>query len=137
MRQMVARSPYDAYRRVQAETSSGADLVLLLLRGALRFLDRAQSGIEADNIELSHNSLTRAQDIISELNTTLNHDQGGDLAAGLESIYTYALERLVEANMRKKIEPIQEVRRLVGELTSAWEDSLDASRSGSTSREDV
>ncbi len=136
MRQMVAKSPYDAYRRVQAETSSGADLVLLLLRGALRFLDRAQSGVEDDDIQLAHNSLTRAQDIISELNTTLDHEQGGDLAGGLESIYTYALERLIEANMRKRVEPIQEVRRLIAELTSAWEESLAASRTGPVITED-
>lgn len=83
MRQMVAISPYDAYRRVQAEISSGADLVLLLLRGVLRFLDRAQSGVEVNDIQLAHNSLTRAQDIISELNTTLNHEQGGHVAGGL------------------------------------------------------
>ncbi len=130
MRQILAKSPYDAYRRVQAETSSGADLVLLLLRGSLRFLDRAQSGVEANDIELAHNSLTRAQDIIAELSTTLNHEQGGEVATGLDSIYTYALERLIEANMRKLVEPIQEVRRLIGELTAAWEDSIAQSRSG-------
>ena len=102
----------------------------------MRFLDRAQSGVEDGDIQLAHNSLTRAQDIISKLNTTLNQEQGGDLAGGLESIYTYALERLIQANMRKRVDPIQEVRRLIAELSSAWEESLAASRSGSVIIED-
>ncbi len=38
--------------------------------------------------------------------------------------------------MRKRVEPIQEVRRLIGELSSAWEESLAAFRSGPVSRED-
>ncbi len=128
MRQPVTKSPYDAYRHVQANTGSGADLVLMLFRGALRFLDRAQANIEGGNVQDAHNALVRAQDIISELNTTLDHERGSDLASGLESIYTYAIERLIEANLRKQIEPVQEVRRLVAELATAWEDAINTSR---------
>jgi flagellar secretion chaperone FliS len=124
----MTKSPYDAYRHVQANTGSGADLVLMLFRGALRFLDRAQANIEADNVQDAHNALIRAQDIISELNTSLDHERGTDLASGLESIYTYAIERLIEANLRKQIEPVQEVRRLIAELATAWEDAIGASR---------
>lgn len=128
MRQLMTKSPYDAYRHTQAHTSSGADLVLLLFRGALRFLDRAQAGIESQNVQAAHNALIRAQDILSELQTTLDHEKGGDLAVSLDNIYGYARERLIEANLEKQVEPVQEVRGLVAELAAAWEDAINSGR---------
>lgn len=129
MAQTPLKLPFDQYRRVQTETGSGADLVLLLYQGCVRFLNRAQMAIEGKNVEGAHNALIRAQDILRELQSTLNYDAGGALATSLEGIYGYCLLRLVEANMSKTIEPVIEVKRLIGELASAWEEAMRGLRS--------
>ena len=122
------KSPYDQYRKVQAETGSGADLVLMLYQGAVRFMNRGIAAIERRKIEDAHGALLRAQDIMRELQASLNHEAGGDLANGLFSLYQYCVDRLIEANLRKDAEPVREVRALVQELLSAWEQAMRAAR---------
>lgn len=124
MAQPTLKMPFEQYRRVQAETSSGADLVLLLYQGAIRFMNRALAALDANNVEGAHNALVRAQDILRELQVTLNHQAGGELAAGLASIYDYCVQRLIEANIRKAPEPVSEVKRIVQELAAAWEEAM-------------
>jgi flagellar secretion chaperone FliS len=112
---------YQAYRQTQAETAAPGELVVMLYRGAARFVGSAVEAIEANNVPVAHNSLVRAQAVISELLETLDLERGGDLARNLLRIYEYMNFRLVEANLRKDTQPAREVERLLRELLPAWE----------------
>ena len=63
------------------------------IRGAVRFLDRAQSGfLPEDPVEFNstiNNNILRAQDIIRELDYSLNVEEGGELAIQLRRFYDY------------------------------------------------
>ncbi len=112
---------YQAYRQTQTETAAPGELVVMLYRGAARFVGSAVEGIEAHNIEAAHNSLVRAQAIVTELLETLDLARGGELARNLVQIYEYMNHRLIEANLRKDAAPAREVERLLRELLLAWE----------------
>ncbi len=58
--------------------------------------------------------------IITGLDSCLDREQGGDLAANLEAIYDYMNMRLLEANAENDIAKLEEVARLMGEIRSAW-----------------
>ena len=49
---------------------------------------------------------------------------GGDVAPTLYRLYEYYNRRILEANMRKEIEPIREVEHLLGDLRDAWAEML-------------
>ena len=77
---MVPSNPWNSYRKVATQTASPGQLVLMLYEGAIRFLERALSGFEiedpAESNETISNNLLRTQEILFELNVSLNMQKG-------------------------------------------------------------
>jgi flagellar protein FliS len=126
---MVAQDYARTYRANSILTASPGQLVLMLYDGALRSLSIAREAFarpveDARRIEIINTQLLKAQNIISELQGTLNHDAGGDFAKTMERLYDYYNRRLTEANMRKQEEPVVEVERLLREVRDAWAEML-------------
>lgn len=124
-----------AYQAQAVLTASPGQLVLMLYDGALRFLGYARDALaspveEPRRIEIINTNLIKAQNILAELQGTLNHDAGGDHAANLDRLYEYYLRRLFEANMKKKIEPVIEVEGLLRQLRDGWAEMLRAQETG-------
>jgi flagellar secretion chaperone FliS len=96
----------------------------MLYDGALRFLNRALEGFRCeDPAELNmtvNNNLSRARDIIRELDCALDIDKGGDLALTLRRLYDYFEERIHASNLRKQRDGIEEVIEHLGVLREAW-----------------
>ena len=118
-----------AYRANSVLTASPGQLVLMLYDGALRSLalTREAFGRPADDmtrIAVINQQLIKAQAIITELQGTLNHQAGGEFSRQMESLYEYYNRRLVEANLRKRVEPVIEVERLLTEVRNAWSEML-------------
>jgi len=117
------------YQSQAVLTASPGQLVLMLYDGALRFLGHAIDGLKAPEeaprrIEIINTNLIKAQNILAELQATLNHEAGGDYAANLDRLYDYYIRRLAEANMKKKVEPAIEVEGLVRQLRDGWSEML-------------
>jgi flagellar protein FliS len=135
---MLAQSYARTYRTNAVLTASPGQLVLMLYDGALRSLALAHEALERPEedvrrIEVINKQLLKAQAIISELQSGLNFDAGGEIAKTLNGLYDYYNRRLMEANMRKRIEPVIEVERLLGELRAGWAEMLAKQGGASTS----
>ena len=109
------------YRQTQAQTAAPGELVVMLYRGAVRFVSSAIEAIDSKDLAAAHNGLVRAQAIITELHQTLDVEQGGDIARNLAALYAFMNERLIEANVCKDAAPAREVAALLRELLPAWE----------------
>jgi flagellar protein FliS len=117
-------NPYpqnSAYRKTQVETASPEALILMLYDGALRFMGQAEIAFEEKNIEQISNLLLRVQAIFAELLAALDKDKGGEIACNLERLYVFFLEKLGEANVKKDIKPMLELKPLVQNLRNTWE----------------
>jgi flagellar protein FliS len=111
---------YGAYRRIQTETASPADLILQLYDGLLNNLQRADDAMTAgQDLAAANAALLRAQDIVMELVASLDLD-AGEIAQQLADLYQYVYQRLIEANVRKDRDAIAEVIRLMGRIRDAW-----------------
>ena len=90
------------YRQVGATSEvGGADphrLIQMLMEGALTRMSQAKGMIEIKNHEGKAKLLGRVMDIISTLQSSLDHDQGGDISANLDRLYDYMNNRLLEAS---------------------------------------
>lgn len=109
---------YGAYQRVQAETSSPGERVVLLYDALLKNLRRALAGFDAAEAERVNDGLTRAQDITLELRASL--DPESELAAQLAPLYDYMVRQLIHANVRKERGAVDEVVQLVMPVRDAW-----------------
>jgi flagellar protein FliS len=118
---------YKNYREVEIETASGLRLVVMLYAGAIKFLNIAKEGIKSKKLDIANNNIIKAQDIISELMTSLNFE-AGEIAHNLYSLYLYINRRLLESNIEKNSEIINEVLNLLNTLKGAWEELLKKER---------
>jgi len=121
---MYVNNPWKSYRQIATQTASPGQLVLMLFEGALGALERARAAFDredpAESITAIHNNIQRAQDIIRELNNSLNMEQGGECAATLRRLYDYFERRLWESNLKKDPSGLQEVARHLTVLRDAW-----------------
>ncbi len=125
---MMRASGYDAYQRMQAETSTPGQLIALLYDAMVRSLDRAQTGLEQRDLETAQAPLLRAQDIVLELIASLNVEEDGDagvMARQLAPLYEYMYRRLLEASIHKDVSAVGEVRRLIVPVRDAWSNALE------------
>lgn len=121
MRSGAYEAAGNAYRAQAVETASPVQLVMMLYDGALGAIAVAERALGSPkDMELAHRELMRAQDIVTELLLALDHEQGGDIAAGLGAVYDYCLYRLTSANLAKDPAPLAEVTRWLTSLREAW-----------------
>lgn len=120
-------NPYNqnaAYRKTQIETASPEALILMLYDGAIRFIGQAEIAFEEKNIEQISNLLLRIQAIFTELLTALDKDKGGEIAVNLERLYVFFLEQLSEANVKKEVKYLLEIKPLIIDLRNTWEQAM-------------
>jgi flagellar protein FliS len=108
-----------AYRATAVLTASSGQLIVILYDGARRFLHQAAVAMGDHQIETAHNKLRRAEDILRHLRNTLDMSQG-DIAARLESIYTFSLSHLRQARLEQDPAKVDEISELLGKLRESW-----------------
>jgi flagellar protein FliS len=119
MQQTLARGA-QAYYQTQIQSRSPLELVVMLYDGALRFLQQTVDAMQSGDLVAKRDSLSRAMAIVTELHGMLDLEQGGEVAASLDSLYTYMMERLTIANQQRDAAPVAEVMKLMSGLRDAW-----------------
>ena len=117
---MAFNNPYQQYKKTQVDTASQGKLIVMMYDGAIKFINVAIETMPTKNIEKIHNNIMKSQEIINELISSLNMD-AGDISNRLFSLYMYINKRLMDANLRKEVEPLIEVRKYLVELRDAWQ----------------
>jgi flagellar protein FliS len=88
-------------------------LLLALYEGALGFLERAAVAYGRQDFEHFAYFLGRAQNVIGELDSTLDYKQGHELATMLSRLYEFMIFQLTEARRTRNIELVcEETNRL-------------------------
>ncbi len=109
-----------AYLQTQVTTTSPGDLLILLYDGAIHFLNKSKEYLAVNDVAQKGIYISKTLDIINELDSTLNLDKGGDLAANLHNLYFFCSSSLVMANLKKDAKKIDEVIKILGGLRSAY-----------------
>lgn len=122
----MALNPYQIYQQNAVMMAGPGELTAMLFDGAIKFLNQARQAIMSKDIFAAHQSLIRAQDIISYLNNTVNTTY--EVGANLATIYDYILHRLVEANLKKDTTIINEALDLIKDLSATWREAMARAR---------
>gem|GEM_PF-114397 len=116
------------YRQNSIKTAKPEDLLLMLYNGMLKFLGQAIRRIEEGDVQEAHNQILRVEDILLELQVSL--DMNYDVSISLALLYDYIYRRLVEANSRKDKDALWEVAGLIRELRDTWGEAQRQIREG-------
>ena len=125
---MAINNAYANYQNTKIMTASPAELTLMLYEGAIKFCNIALMGIEEKNIEKAHNNIVKVEHIIEEFQATLNHKY--PVAKDFDNVYTYLLERLFEANMKKDPEILGEVLEHLRTMRDTWKEVMRLTNNG-------
>lgn len=130
-------NPYlKQYKQTQIDTTPKEQILLMLYDGAVRFLHLAKEGFEEKNIEKIHNNLIKVQNIITEFETNLDMEAGGEFAQTLFELYEYLSRQLVQANIKKDINALEIVIKHMTELRDTWKQAVQQFKaSGNSLRE--
>jgi flagellar protein FliS len=109
-----------AYLKTQVNTTSQGDILLLLYEGALKFLGQAKEKIAARDYAQKGILISRALDILAELQSSLNAQKGGTLAENLQKLYFICSTKLLQANLKMDTAIIDEVMRILAGLRDAF-----------------
>ncbi len=121
---MSQKKSYDKYRKTAVKSASREKLLLMLYEGAIKYMKRARAAIENDDIKARGENIGFAYDIVMELNNTLDHKIGGDIALNLEKLYLFVNDKLVEANVKANVQPIDEALKVFEILYQGWQEAI-------------
>lgn len=114
------KNAYQKYKNTSVQSASREKILLMLYEGAIKFTKLAVKAIEEKKIADRGVNIGRAFDIIMELNNTLDHKVGGEVANQLEQLYMFMMEQYTKANITGTAEPLQANLKLLNTLYDGW-----------------
>src|SRR5690606_15781044 len=122
---MNSYSAVNSYASVKVhsgvESASPHRLIQMLFEGAMERIAQAKGAISQKQFALKGELIGKAVAIVGGLQGSLNDNEGGALAANLDSLYDYIIRRLSQANYENNPDYLDECGRLLGEIKSAWD----------------
>jgi len=109
----------NVYFENSVKTASPTKLVELLYKNSIERIDKAIKAIDNNNLIEANNEIIRVEEIILELNV-FKYWKGGEVAKNLRLLYNYIYEQLIQANLKKDIDTLTEVKSLIKDLYETW-----------------
>ena len=113
------------YKQTSVTSASKEKILLMLYEGAIRFVKQAMIAIDNKNIAERGMNIGRAFDVVMELNNTLNHEVGGDIAKNLEQLYMFITEQLTKSNATGQKKPLEDALKVLETLYSGWVEAIE------------
>ncbi|HHM04479.1 MAG TPA: flagellar export chaperone FliS [Gammaproteobacteria bacterium] len=96
-------------------------LIQMLMEGALEKMQLAKANLERGNKAEKARHIDWALSIIDGLQSSLDMEKGGQIAANLDALYDYMQRQLVMANLDNDVAKLDEVSNLLLEIKTAWD----------------
>jgi len=119
---MALNNPYAKYQENTVFTATPEELTLMLFNGLVKFIMMAQQSIDKKDIQKANNDIIRAQDILTQLRTTL--DLKYDIGKQLDALYDFMFFWLIDANINKDVKKLEEVLVIAKDLRDTWTEAI-------------
>lgn len=125
---MAPRKGYEQYNNSRIMTATPAELTLMLYEGAIKFCNIAIVACEQKDIEKAHINITKVENIIENFQATL--DRKYPVSKSFDEVYSYIYQRLVEANMKKDKDILEEVLTHLRTMRDTWKEVMARTQGG-------
>lgn len=109
-----------AYNRTETMGKSQLDLILQVYDGAIRTYTQAKDKYLDNDNEAGFASLEKAQRFVTHLFTTLDHENGGEVAANLGKMYAYIINETEGIKGTKDTKKLGAIIEMLGNIRSGW-----------------
>ena len=114
-------NPYQKYKEQSLTTLTPAELVLKLFDEGVKQMKLADKYINEKDLSSANASLLKSQNIVETLR--LNLDDRYEISGELDRLYTYIYNSLIEANLKKDTELLNEVCEIFTELRETFKEA--------------
>jgi flagellar protein FliS len=109
-----------SYKKTAVETASREQILLMLYETAIKSCKLAKKAMEEKNVADKCKHIGKVHDIVMELNNTLDHGKGQQIAGQLESLYNFCVSQLLVANMNNDLKAMENVTKVLITLYEGW-----------------
>jgi flagellar protein FliS len=110
----------DNYLATEVMTAPPQKLQLMLIEAAIRFAEQARAKWHTAEDDQAAAALSRAQQIVGELLSSLNHDVDPELVRKVASVYLFVFRRLMEANYQRSESKLDDALRVLRVEQETW-----------------
>lgn len=118
------RNAANLYQHNTVQTASPAKIILMLYEGAIKFCNIAKDAIDEGDIVKANTNIQKAEKIIVQLRMDL--DMKYPVANEFDRVYDYIYRRLVEANLQKDNEILEEALKHIKTMRDTWKEVMKA-----------
>jgi flagellar protein FliS len=122
-------NPYKKYKQTQVTSASREEILLMMYEGAIKFNKLALKAAQENKVYDRCINLSKAFDIVNELNNTLDHEVGGDLAKQLEQLYIFVTDQYTKANLTGEAAPLEGALKVLENLYEGWKGAVNIVKS--------
>ena len=109
-----------AYKKTSIHTASKEQILLMLYEAAIKNCKMAILSINDGQIAKKGEYIGKLQDIIIELNNSLDQKIGGDIAKELSALYDFILFTSTKANINIDAKPLEGCLEVLETLYQGW-----------------
>ena len=113
-----------AYKKTSIQTATKEEILLQLYQAAIRNCKKAMQAIDNKQIAKKGEYIGKLQDIVIELNYSLDFEVGGDIAKELASLYDYMIYSTTQANIKIDSAPLVGVLEVLQTLYNGWHEAI-------------
>lgn len=118
----AAGSKQDAYMVQKVMTAKPQELTMMLYDGLVKFIKLALTSLEKKDYEKVHINSVKAQNIVEEFMSTLNHEYA--ISANLEQLYVFVHTELVQGNISKEASHYEAALEIATDLAETWREAM-------------
>lgn len=112
----------DIELKTRVEAADPHELINLLLQGARTHIAVAQGNIARQETQQKCEHISKSLNIIVGLKTSLNLEDGGEMAENLMQIYEHVEMLLLKANLHNDAEFLIQSNNLLTQIHEAWQE---------------
>jgi flagellar protein FliS len=121
----MSLSAYNSNLEAEILSSDPVQLVDILYRLAIDRIGAAREAHRKNDIVLRGRMVTKAFDVLIELQHGLDFEKGGEIARNYARLYDYCQRRLLEGHGTASDICLKEVQSLIADMKEAWQAVLE------------
>lgn len=110
-----------SYQRAQLDGLNQRDLIVMCYRGSIKYLVEAKQRFQAGDVEGFSDLIEKAHRVIFHLYTTLDMQNGGEIAQRLAELYCYIINQTYLLNATKNLDILDGLVKIMTTLKEGWE----------------
>jgi flagellar protein FliS len=122
----MSQNPASVYLQSEAATIPRLKLVRMVYAGTIESLQIALAKLDAKDRPAFVKSVQKAQNLLAELQVSLDHERGGEISRGLERLYEWMQRTLTPACLQGDRAGVSNTIEVLTKLKEGWDGIRDA-----------